>query len=244
MLIAHVTDSHIELPEPANAGRCGDFKTVVAHIKSLKTVPDLIIHTGDISHCDQPGEYRFARQMLDETGLPFDVIPGNKDTRTGMAKVFGTPQGFVQKTIGTKNWQLLLLDTLSDKSNKGAFCKERLIWLENELLASNKPVAIFMHHPSFFMTQNPYPFQFDDQKSADDFNSLVSGFNHIKAIFCGHAHRTTYETVGHISAMTLTAMSLDRRKGTYDKRYADKPIYQLIELKPDGTFETRLQACG
>ncbi len=191
MLIAHITDSHIEIPEPVEAGRIENFERVINDINKLSPQPDLVIHTGDISHCDRDLEYQKARQMLEKLAAPFHVIPGNKDRRNAMARHFGLSEKFNQQIIDTPNWHLLLLDTLSETSNKGAFCSARQDWLRSNLMACTKPVAIFMHHPSFMMSNNPYPFQFEDQQQADNFENLVTQFPMIKGIFCGHAHRNT-----------------------------------------------------
>ena len=244
MLIAHITDSHIEIPEIDEAGRLADFERVIDHIMQQEAQPDLLIHTGDISHCDRSEEYDFAKVAMDKTGLPFEVIPGNKDSRAQLAKTFATPLPFAQKSLEMDGWTLLFLDTLHTGSNLGDYCDERIKWLEGQLKQTDNPVAIFMHHPSFVMANNPYPFQFIDQAPADRFNELVSGFDNIKGIFCGHAHRNTTGTVGNIAGMTLTAMSLDRRKGTYGEKFDNKPIYQLIELNDDDGFKTTLQAAG
>jgi len=244
MLIAHITDSHIELPEPNGAGRVADFERVIANINQLERQPDLVIHTGDISHCDRPAEYLQVLSFLQQLPMAFHVIPGNKDSRENMVDAFGLPQGFIQQVIDTPDWQLFLLDTLSENSNKGSYCRARLQWLESALAVANKPVAIFMHHPSFDMTYNPYPFQFETRENAQEFDRLVAGFDVVKAIFCGHAHRNTTGKVGNIPGMTLTAMSQDRRKGTYPPEMDGKPIYQLIELAGGGNFKCRIKTAG
>jgi len=244
MLIAHITDSHIEIPEPTGAGRIADFEKVVADINALEQKPDLVIHTGDLTHCDRKTEYRFARALLARLHMPYHVIPGNKDSRDQMTPVFDLADGFIQSVIDTPDWQLVLLDTLSDTTNKGAYCQERRQWLKDTLTATQKPVALFMHHPSFEMSDNPYPFQFEDREQAEAFDTLVKPYTQIKGIFCGHAHRNTTGMVGEIPGMTLTAMSLDRRKGTYPQEMDGKPVYQLISFKKDGNFDCRLRVCS
>jgi len=242
MLIAHITDSHIEIPEPDDAGRIADFERVVADISKLPRQPDLVIHTGDVTHCNRKAEYQLARSLLDRLPMPFHVIPGNKDRRDKMADAFALNKGFIQQIIDTPDWQLLLLDTLSDTSNKGTYCEQRLQWLKMSLSSATKPVAIFMHHPSFEMSDNPYPFQFEHREIAEEFNKLVSDYDVVKSIFCGHAHRNTTGKVGNVPGMTLTAMSLDRRKGTYPSEMEGKPIYQLLDFAPDGTIGCQLQS--
>lgn len=241
MLIAHITDSHIEIPEPGGAGRIADFDRVISDIKGLPQQPDLVIHTGDVSHCDRKAEYQLAGLQLQRLPMPFYVIPGNKDRRENIADAFGLPQGFIQQVVDTPDWRLLLLDTVSETSNKGSYCRARLQWLENALSVAKKPVAIFMHHPSFDMTYNPYPFQFENRDNALEFDRLVAGFDVVKALFCGHAHRNTTGNVGNIPGMTLTTMSLDLRKGTYPPEMDGKPIYQLIELAEDGSFKCQFK---
>ena len=243
MLIAHITDSHIELPEPIGAGRVADFERVIGDINRLYPQPDLVIHTGDISHCNDSDEYVFARTQLKRLNMPFHVIPGNKDRRDMVSDIFGLPSGFNQQVVDTPDWQVILLDTLSDTSNMGAFCAKRRDWLSAALSACQKPVVIFMHHPSFEMADNPYPFQFVERQEADAFTELVTGYDNIKGIFCGHAHRNTTGCVGTIPAMTLTAMSQDRRKGQYPLAMNNKPVYQLIDLADNGSFACQLKVC-
>ena len=243
MLIAHITDSHIEIPEPDDAGRIADFEKVIDHINQLAVQPDLVIHTGDITHCDRPDEYHFTRTLLQRLHAPFEVIPGNKDRRNHMVAFFGAAEPFNQKVINAPDWQFLMLDTLSDNSNLGSYCSERRKWLRDMLKATQKPVALFMHHPSFHMAENPYPFQFEEQSVADEFEKLVGGFDNIKGIFCGHAHRNTKGKVASIPAMTMTSMSLDRRKGTYPPEWEGKPLYQLIDFSAEGSFNRHFQAC-
>jgi 3',5'-cyclic AMP phosphodiesterase CpdA len=243
MLIAHISDSHIEIPEPVGAGRLADFEKVIGDINLLEVQPDLVIHTGDISHCDRKLEYRFAKSLMDRLHGPFKVIPGNKDGRENIAAIFGTPEKFTQYAVEHDHWRLLFLDTLSPTSNKGAYCPDRLDWLKDQLSGGTKPTAIFMHHPTFEMPELPYPFQFENREMAEAFEKLIVKFDQVKGVFCGHAHRNTQAMIGTIPAMTLTAMSLDRRKGPYPAEMDGKPVYQMIDLKDDGTFTRQLKIC-
>lgn len=243
MLIAHISDSHVEIPEPQGAGRLADFEKVIADINALDIQPDLVIHTGDVSHCDRAIEYSFSHSLLERLHAPYHIIPGNKDTRRGLSKTFGARGKHYQYVVETEAWELIMLDTLSDTSNKGAYCPQRLEWLQDTLTAAAKPVAIFMHHPTYDMPELPYPFQFENRDMANGFEQLVVEYDQVKAIFCGHAHRNTKGRVGHIPAMTLTAMSLDRRKGPYPQEMEGKPVYQLITLADDGSFATQFQIC-
>ena len=249
MLIAHITDSHIEIREPDGVGRLADFEKVVADINRLDPKPDMVIHTGDLTHCNRKIEYQFAKSFLERLHMPYQVIPGNKDDREMMASVFGE-KGFGDKVkfyqyrIDVDDWVLFLLDTLSDNSNRGALCDQRLGWLEAQLSDNEKPALIFMHHPSWKLNHPRYPLHFEDQSDADRFNQLIEQFPNVKGVFTGHYHRNEAGQIGKIPTSVLTAMSLDRRMGEdYTPEMEGKPVYQTIELKKDGTFERQLKIC-
>ena len=251
LLIAHISDSHIELPEPDDAGRLADFERVVRHIQSLDRAPDLVIHTGDITHCNEVAEYEIAKKMLAPFAARLHVIPGNKDRRENMRTVFGPAAGGgarlcdhpIQYVVKAGAMSLVMLDTLTDTSNKGAFCAERAAWLDRQLSDIDGPAAVFMHHPSYETPGLPDIFHFDEPESAQRFEAMIAKHAHVRGIFCGHAHRNTKGTVAGVPAMTLTAMSLDRRRGPYPPEWDGKPVYQLIEFDEGGNFETRFQLC-
>ncbi len=250
--IAQISDSHIEIPEPDGAGRIADFERVVRHIAQLDPAPDLVIHTGDVSHCNAPAEYEAARDRLAALAMPVYVIPGNKDRRDNMRAVFGEAAGGggarscehpIQYKVQAGAVSLLLLDTLSETSNKGELCRARLDWLDRELGQTEGPVALFMHHPTYETPGLPDEFHFVAREMAEDFADVIARHDHVRGIFCGHAHRNTQGTVAGVPAMTLTAMSLDRRRGPYPEDWAGRPVYQLIEFDETGAFTTRFQLC-
>ena len=244
MIIAHITDTHIEMPEPAGAGRIRDFENVISHINKLPVQPDLVIHTGDVSHCSRMVEFKFARSVLKRLKVPFHVIPGNKDQREAMANVFGLKGPFLHRCLDLPTVSLILLDTLSTTSNRGAMCADRLAWLQAQLQArSQKPVLVFMHHPTYTIEAAKYPFQFETREMADKLEAVIASAKNIRGIFCGHSHRNTTGATGGVKAMTLTALALDRRKGDYPPEMQGVPVYQLIEVADDGRFETRFQVC-
>ncbi len=247
MLIAHITDSHIEVPEPQGAGRIRDFERVVSHISALEKAPDFIVHTGDITHCNRVEEYEKVRQMLSSLTIPVLIIPGNKDERQLFRQFFGTridsQSGSMNYSVNAGAITLLMLDTLHGKSNKGYICEQRAQWIDAKLAAASGPVAIFMHHPTYDMPQAPHPFQFECRDSADRFNQIIASHENVAGVFCGHAHRNTSKIIDGVPAMTLTAMAIDRRRGDYPSEYTGKPVYQLIEFADDGSFEMEIQFC-
>ncbi|MDB6021765.1 MAG: metallophosphoesterase, partial [Pedosphaera sp.] len=62
-----ISDSHIGFNKPANPDVAGTLKQAIAKINALPTVPDFILHTGDLSHLSEPAEFDALDQLLKST---------------------------------------------------------------------------------------------------------------------------------------------------------------------------------
>ena len=220
MLIAQISDSHLTLPEDAELDRGTDLIAAVDFINALEVQPELVVHSGDVSHNGLPDEYAHAREILDRLRAPLVAIPGNRDNRHVMRKRF-TPAGsemlhdeFLQYSIACDDDRVVLLDTLSSNGNLGQLCAERLQHLAEMLNgAREERIAIFMHHPPFEVATIPQPFQFEDERAAREFDRIVRRDPRVRFIACGHVHRPFRTTFAGVSALTLPALAADLRKG-------------------------------
>ena len=78
MIIAQISDTHIFLPLNNNEQRISEkriqnLKECVKGIKSLRKTPDVILHTGDVTHHGKIEEYKIVHDILDnkkENHLP------------------------------------------------------------------------------------------------------------------------------------------------------------------------------
>src|SRR5215468_9567558 len=59
-----ISDSHIGFNKGANPDVIGTFQAAINKINALPAVPDLIIHTGDLSQISKPGEFDTVGQVL------------------------------------------------------------------------------------------------------------------------------------------------------------------------------------
>lgn len=250
MLIAQISDTHLTLDGPQCENRMRDLRSCVAEINSLDPQPDLVVHSGDIVHNGRGQEYDCARQLLDALRSPYVVMPGNKDDRAGLLAAFADrtmcagDAAFVQYAVDMDQLRLIALDTLSGRSHKGDFCARRLDHLE-ELLADSqdRPVAIFMHHPPYDVTEIPDPFQYESREAISRLVDVLKRHPRIAGIFCGHVHRLTSGVVADVPVSTVTSIAIDLRKGQYPSEAQDRVIYQLHSFTPDRGFatETRLE---
>ena len=68
--IVQISDTHISNDVPQ---RLNDLEQCVNVINNLPTQPDIVVHTGDISHDALAQEYHNARQQLDKLKAPYFV---------------------------------------------------------------------------------------------------------------------------------------------------------------------------
>jgi len=195
MLIAQLTDIHIGFerdakPEEFNRIR---FRAALARLVEGPNRPDLLVLSGDITEHGDLDSFERTAEIVAE--LPFPVLPmvGNHDKRETLLQAFpATPSegGFVHYALEREGLLVLLLDTLDEGRHGGAFCPARQQWLSAQLAAHPAtPTVIFMHHPparSGIEWMDPEP----DEDWIRRFAETVAGQRQVKAIHCGHLHRT------------------------------------------------------
>jgi len=215
--IVQISDTHISSDAP---GRKQDLLNSVHAINALDEKPDVVVHTGDVSHNATAEEYRSARQALDQLDMPYFVMVGNRDKRKELLNEFNDErlqlpeQGWVQYAIDQYPVRMILVDTICESSNKGQLCSERLQHLESMILAdTNKPTVLFLHHPPYEATGIPDPYQYEDWQDVKKLSKLLSRFTNLCGMYCGHVHRYIDGEIANIQASAITCAAGDLRKG-------------------------------
>lgn len=248
MIIAQISDTHIDPEDPNGARRLCDLEQVVVDINGLDPRPDAVVHTGDLAHNGNEVKYRAAKAILARLRCPFFPVAGNRDEpdllrgffSTGRDLRPGTP--FFQYAAEDFPVRLLILDSRHRESNQGEFCALR----EDILTAAlddtpNRPTALFLHHPPFEVVESKYPWQFEERASVDRLDRILRGRDSVVRLFCGHAHRDARGTVGGVPAGTVPSVAVDLRLGDFGDEVGKAPVYQLHRF--DGaTFTTELRA--
>ena len=249
MIIAQISDTHIDLDSPKGAARLGDFERCVAAIGRLKPLPDVVIHTGDIAHNGTPAEYKAARRILDALRCPFHVAVGNRDDRATLRTAFpiendllpDTP--YVQYCVDSFPVRLIVLDTQSKGSNQGELCQARTDNLRAALAeAPAKPTAIFMHHPPFEVHESDYPVQFGAWESVERLRRALDGQQHVAGIFCGHTHRDAVGDVGGVPASSMPSVAVEMRLGRYPAEFRSSPICKVHRFAAGRGFVSEIRA--
>lgn len=148
MLIAQLSDPHIDLDQPHKAAA---FREAVTHLLGLPMRPDALLITGDCTEHGHPEEYREFQALLGPLPMPVYLVPGNHDDRAEMLRRFPAPPGalpgFLQYVVDDFAVRLIGLDTQIPGQGRGELDAGRLDWLDARLgEAPERPTLIFMHH--------------------------------------------------------------------------------------------------
>jgi len=93
-------------------------------------------------------------------------------------------------------------------SSKGTFCDERFANLSALIDGdTDKPVAVFMHHPPFEVSVGPDPQHFESHEMMTRMADALQVSGRVIGIFCGHVHRSNLGYVGNIPATIMTAVA-------------------------------------
>ena len=217
--LTQITDTHLSQDTPS---RTTDLENAVSTILALPEAdsPDLVVHTGDITHNSTAAEFEIAKRCLAKLPCPVFTIPGNKDKREDFMQAYGgdehidSESGFAQYALESYPTRLIFLDTHDPHTNQGELCEHRMAHLRVMLEQDrSRPVVIFMHHPPFEALEIPHPKQFTDWAQVTEFVEITREYNNIERIICGHVHRNIESQAGSIPAHALTCLAGDLRKG-------------------------------
>ena len=198
MLIAQVTDCHIgferDNPDEANTQR---LHAVLERLKTGPNRPDLLLLSGDLTEFGDAASYQRLGAMLADFPSPVRVMTGNHDAREALSAAFpdtAVHAGFVQYSHTFPGLRLLALDTLEPGRHGGAFCEARAEWLCARLDSDDQtPVVIAMHHPPI---ESGIAWLDGDNRDPwiTRFAEAISNRPQVRAILCGHLHRTIHSS--------------------------------------------------
>jgi Icc protein len=251
MIIAQISDTHVSHDTADKNRRLEDFERTLDDINALEVQPDVIVHTGDITHDGLPDEYSTALEILSRASSEVFVLAGNRDNRKNLRQAFSSrgylkaDSEFIEYAINDFPIKLVMLDTLSSNSNKGDFCLKRAETLEHLAKTENaKPVVVFAHHPPFKAMECPSPFQFETRESMLRMRDALGGINGLVAILCGHVHRFEKGEVSGTPALAMPSTATTLRKGIYPEKMQARPVYQLHRFDPVFGFTTETRIVG
>jgi 3',5'-cyclic-AMP phosphodiesterase len=255
MLIAQITDSHVEAPGVIAHGRYDAralLKRALDQITNMVPKVDFILHTGDVTHHGDVQVNRDVRAMLEATGLPYGVIPGNHDETEPMRQAYAdTPwmpkSGFLHFVVDSFPARIICLDTKIPGEVAGELCADRLAWLKAQLEAGGtRPTMIAMHHPAFrigrpFSDARPF-------RNADKFAALLAQYPNVSLVVAGHVHCTLQARIGNAVAIAAPSTAyqflVDRREDASISLIDEPPGFYVHDFSAAHGFTSQCALIG
>ena len=187
MVIAQISDLHISLADEFPY----DIDVRQNLINALNIIvekgAEQIIITGDLAYTyPDPIIYSWIRATLDDTQIPYLLIPGNHDDADMLAQIFGVEHllkdGWLYYRNDLAGTPCLFLD-----SSIGLIEEKQLKWLKKNLRGRRKHTLIFVHHPILDSGVHYMEYQ-HKLKLPQKIIKILEKHKKTVHIFCGHYH--------------------------------------------------------
>jgi 3',5'-cyclic-AMP phosphodiesterase len=204
-----ISDSHIGFSKETNKDVTATLQETVAKINALPQPPDLLIHTGDLTHLSKPGEYDTVAEVLKGAKVSqVYYVPGEHDVFVDDGKQY--LRRFGKGTTGA-GWQSFdhkgvhfigLVNVMSlglNAGSLGVLGREQLDWLKNDVagLAASTPVVVFAHVP-LWTVYAEWGWGTEDAQQALAF---LKRFGSV-TVLNGHVHQILQKTEGNVTFHT------------------------------------------
>jgi 3',5'-cyclic AMP phosphodiesterase CpdA len=239
VLIAHLSDLHLDLTEHS----IRRARSIVDHVRSLTTRPDLVLVTGDIADHGSREEYEQAAELL--AGLDVHLVPGNHDFRPTMRTVLGLPgRDAITSTITVGGIVVVLADSHVPGHDHGELAPESVALVE-EAAAHSRPLVVALHHPPMTIGSGLLdPIRLLDP---EPLLAPLRGRAAPSVVLCGHAHTPLRTTVDGIPVSIAPGVASTLRlpyepePDTLDR--TAPPGFALHHLDDEtGTLQTHVRA--
>jgi 3',5'-cyclic AMP phosphodiesterase CpdA len=199
-----ISDTHIGFDKAANPDTRGTLIRAVERIRALPEKPDLILHTGDITHLSRDQEFDDAGQILSDIGVPIVFVPGEHDfLDEGQGKAYLAhhgqgAQGTGWQSFDHKGVHFVGLNNVANLKAGGMahIGEEQLAWLAKDLagLSASTPIVVFGHIPLWTVYEQ-WGWGTDDSAQA---LALLARFGSV-TVLNGHIHQILHKVEGNVT---------------------------------------------
>lgn len=177
----------------------GTLKKAIAAINNMKSQPDFIMFTGDLTHTtDDPKERRkrmagFREIIKDLKVKNIKLMPGEHDASLDNGEAFKEYFGETHYTFANKGVNFIVLDNVSDPTS--AIGDAQLQWLSSELkkLGTAARIVILTHRPLFDLMPQWDWWTRDGAKAIE----ILMPYKNVTVLY-GHIHQEHHRMTAHI----------------------------------------------
>jgi 3',5'-cyclic AMP phosphodiesterase CpdA len=203
-----ISDSHIGFNKAANQDVTGTLKLALDKIDRLPGEPDLLLHTGDITHSSKPAEFDTAQQLIKgvKAGETF-YVPGEHDIASDDGALYLERFGKGTKGRGWysfthKGVHFVGLNNCQQVDAMGKMGDDQLSWLKGDLasLSPSTPIVIFAHIPLWMV----YPDWGWGTPDAAEALTYLKRFGSV-TVLNGHIHQVVQKVEGKVAFHTAAS---------------------------------------
>ncbi len=152
-----ISDSHIGFSKEPNKDVVGTLQATVDRVNALPDRPELLIHTGDLTHLSKPQEFDTVNEILKSAKVGRTVyVPGEHDVFTDDGKQYLDRYGKGTRGAGWHSFDhkgvhfIGLVNVANLKpGGLGTLGMDQLDWLKRDLAgkADSTPMVVYAHVP-------------------------------------------------------------------------------------------------
>jgi len=244
MILGQISDLHIKAHGQKSyrvVDTAGSLRRCIAHIGSLKQLPEAIVITGDLVDSGLPVEYGHLRELLAPLKMPYYLIPGNHDDRGALRDAFPDHAYLRQNgdridyVVDEHELRIVAIDTVVPRKSGGRLDPDSIAWLDRTLRAApDRPTMLVMHHPPF----RTWIGHMDEigLENPDLLRSVVLRHPQVERVLCGHLHRSIQVRFAGTLASTCPSpahqIELDLGADAPSHFVMEPPGYQLHAWDP------------
>jgi len=211
-LFVQISDTHIGFNKEANPDVNGTLTQTIDIVNGMSAQPELIIHTGDITHLSKPAEFDLAQQLFTRLRTTeMHTVPGEHDTSDATVTEYFNRFGKASNNKGYYSFDhygvhfIGLINVLQFKpGGLGTLGDEQLAWVAADLKgrSASTPVVVFAHMPLWTIYE-PWGWGTGD---ADQLMSQLRRFGSV-TVLNGHIHQIVQKVEGNITFHTARSTS-------------------------------------
>src|SRR5271168_9734 len=206
-LFVQISDTHIGFNKEANPDVNGTLTQTIDIVNGMSAQPELIIHTGDITHLSKAAEFDLAQQMFSRLRTTeMHTVPGEHDTTDAAVTEYFSRFGKASDNRGYYSFDhagvhfVGLINVLQFKpGGLGTLGADQLQWVAADLKhrSSSTPIVVFAHMPLWTIYE-PWGWGTGD---ADQLMSQLRRFGSV-TVLNGHIHQIVQKIEGNMTFHT------------------------------------------
>ena len=195
-----ISDSHIGFNKPANPDVRGTLQAAVDKINAVERQPDLVLHTGDLTHLARPNEFDDLDQVL--KGLrqrQVFAVPGEHDVTGDDGKEYTARFKKDRHSFEHKGVRFIGLNNVAQLEGMGKIGADQLAWMKKELsgLSASTPIVVFAHIPLWSV----YPAWGWGTEDSAQALAMLKRFGSV-TVLNGHIHQVMQKVEGNVAFHT------------------------------------------